>query len=343
MNNRVWGTVLLTFFVLLVAAALILIVGASPLDAVKIFINGVLGTSNGVAEIMVKATPLIFTGLGVSLSLRTGFFNIGAEGQFYLGAMGAAMVAIYLTALPGPLRVLLSMLAALLVGGIWALIPAVMKNRLGISEAVSTIMLNYIAIMIVGIAVRGFLQQPDSALPQSAQVEEAARFPQLWHPTRLHAGFLVALLCVVLVWFILERTSVGFEMRMTGHNQRAAYCLGLPITRSVALCALIGGGLAGLAGCAEILGIQFRLLEGMSSGVGYTAVLIALLAKNRPFNVLVVSLLYAAFQVGANSMQRQLGVPSAIVTIITGLIVLILLGSSVGAKLKESKGLKVKA
>lgn len=323
-------------FMLVLGTLLLLLAGASPLRAINAFIYGIFGNMNGFGEIFVRATPLIFIGLGISTAFKTGYFNIGAEGQFYIGALAATATALAFPGLAGFTKVLLAIFISFICGGIWAFLPAFMKSRLGISETISTIMFNYIAIMIVGIVIRGSLQDPEVALPQSPYILDA-RLPEILPPTRLHAGFLLALACVFIVWFLMYRTTLGFEMRMSGSNHRAATCVGIPVTRSLVLSALLSGGLAGLAGMSEVLGIQHRLLEGISNNNGYTAILVALLAANHPIGVLAAAIGLAALQVGANTMQRQLGVPSAIVSILIGFIVLILLSRDLPAIYREHK------
>jgi simple sugar transport system permease protein len=314
--------------VLVLATVLILMSGASPIEALKAFLFGIFGTANGFAEVFVRGTPLIFLGLGVAITFKSGFFNLGAEGQLYIGALAATAAVFASEGLPGTLRIIFAGISAFLTGGIWVFFPAWMKNRLGISETVNTIMFNYIAIMIVGIAVRGGLQDPSGSLPHSAVVPPDAALPQLAYPTRFHAGTIVAAAAVLIVWFIMYKTTMGFEMQVVGLNKRAALCTGLPVNRSLILSAIIGGGLAGLAGFNEVLGVQHRLLEGISSGNGYTAVLVALLAGNHPIRVLFTAIGLAALQVGAATMQRRLGVPASIVNLIIGFIVLMILSST---------------
>lgn len=326
--------------VLVVAVLLVLMAGASPLDAIRIFLHGILGTTNGFMEVFVKAAPLIFLGLGVSISFRTGFFNIGAEGQFYMGAIAAASVVFLCSGLPGWLRIVLAILATFLLGGVWALIPALLKKHMNISETITTIMFNYIAIMFVGILVRGPLQDKSGALPQSPIIPTEAAMPALMPPTRLHLGVILAIVAAIILWFVMQRMTVGYEMRIAGAAPRAAYCAGIPVTKALILSALIGGGLAGMAGMNEVLGVQHRLLEGISAGNGYTAVLIALLAKNHPLGVVGVSVALAAVQVGANTMQRQLGIPASIVSLLIGFIVLMILAQDFAKIYQENKQIK---
>ncbi|ADL04229.1 ABC transporter permease [Lacrimispora saccharolytica] len=321
------------------AAILVLLSGADPLTASKMFFNGIFGSTSGFGEVFVKATPLILTGLGCSVAFRTGFFNIGGEGQFYIGALASAWVAINATAVPGVFRIILAIACGFLLGGLWALAAAILKAKLGISEIICTIMLNYISINLLGIAVRTFLMDPAGSIPQSEKIDASAVLLRFLAPTRVHTGIFIALGAVLFVWFLMEKTAAGYEFRVVGFNKRAAACNGISVVKNIILSAVLSGGLAGTAGAVEVLGVQKKLLEGMSGGCGYTAILITLLASNHPAGVLVVSVLFAALEVGANSMQRQMGVPSSIVDFLIGFIVLLILGRELLAgKMRAREG-----
>lgn len=321
-KEKVIQGLVIALITIAVGTVLIMMSNANPAEAYANFFKGIFGNLNGFCEVFVKATPLIFTGLGCAVAFRTGFFNIGAEGQFYVGALTASMVALNIQGAAG---IVLALAAGFLAGGVWALIAAVFKAKLGISEIIVTIMLNYIAINLVGIAVRTFLMDPAGSVPQSAKFDTSVWLPQLLPPTRLHAGFILALVSVAVVWFLLEKTTVGYEIKVVGFNKRAAACNGISVMKNIVISAFLSGGLAGMAGVVEVLAIQKKLLEGISSNCGYTAVLIALMAGNHPVGVIVASVAMAALQVGSNTMQRQLGVPSAIVDILIGLVVLLIL------------------
>lgn len=310
---------------LVISALLIVACGASPVEAAGLFVKGIFGTKSSFAEIFVKACPLILTGLGCAVAFRTGFFNIGAEGQFYVGALAATMVALGLPQVPGVVRIVLCFVAAFVCGGLWALIAAVFKTRFNISEIIVTIMLNYIVINFLGYAVRSFLMDPAGNVPQSAKIDQAVQLPNLITSTRFHAGIVLAFVLAAVVWFLMEKTTVGYELKAVGLNPRAAACNGVPVVRSIISSAFLSGGLAAIAGSIEVLAIQKKLMEGISADCGYTAVLIALVAFNRPLGVVAVAILYAAMEVGASSMQRQLGVPSAIVSILIGVVVVLIL------------------
>lgn len=330
------------FALILAAAATLLIVasGVSPVAAFTVFCKGIFGNKNSFCEIFVKATPLILTGLACAVAFRTGFFNIGAEGQFYMGAVAAAAVALRCEFLPPVLRIAAAFMAGFVAGGLWALIAAALKLRFRISEIIVTIMLSYIAVNFVGVAVRTFLQGAGSAMPQSEKLNAAVVLPRLLQGTRLHLGFPIALLLSGLVWFILEKTTWGYEMRVVGLNARAAQCTGISVTGGVVRASVLSGGLAGLAGVIEFMAIQKKLLEGFSDSCGYTGVLIALLAANKPQLVPFVAIIYAAAEVGAASMQRQTGVPSAMVDILIGTVVV---GVLVRTWLRKDKKRKERA
>jgi ABC-type uncharacterized transport system permease subunit len=316
----------IVFISIAVAAILVILSGADPFTASRMFFNGIFGNVSGFGEVFVKATPLILTGLGCSVAFRTGFFNIGAEGQFYIGALASAWVALNATGVTGVFRIILAIGCGFIFGGLWALIAALLKAKLGISEIICTIMLNYISMNLLGIAVRTFLMDPAGSIPQSEKIDASVTLLRFLKPTRVHTGIFIALGAVLFVWFLMEKTTSGYEFKAVGFNKRAAACSGISAVKNIILSAVLSGGLAGIAGAVEVLGVQKKLLEGISGGCGYTAILITLLAFNHPGGVLLVSVLFAALEVGANSMQRQMGIPSAIVDFLIGFIVLLILG-----------------
>jgi len=320
--------------VILILVAMVFIVasGADPMEALSTFAEGIFGNKNSFFEVFVKATPLILTGLACAVAFRTGFFNIGAEGQFYIGAIAAAAVALRVSFLPPVPRIILAFLAGFAAGGLLALLAAILKQKFKISEIIVTIMLTYIVINFLGMAVRTFLQDPAGNMPQSEKLDAALVLPRIVEGTRLHLGFLIALALVLVIWFIMEKTTWGYELRVVGFNARAAQCSGISVTGGVIRAALLSGGLAGLAGVIEVLALQKKLLESFSADCGYTGVLIALLAANKPQMVPVVAILYAAVQVGAATMQRRAGVPSAMVSVLIGAAVVMVLARAIMAR-----------
>lgn len=329
-------SLLISCVVLALSTVLLLVCNANPVTALNVFLNGIFGNTTNLFEVFVKATPLILTSLGCAIAFKTGFFNIGAEGQFYVGAIATTYIALNLTAVDGVFRVIIAMIFGFIAGGIYSFFAAYLKAKLQISEIIVTIMLNYIAINLTGLAVRTFLMDPSGSVPQSARLDSSVAFSLLYPPTRLNIGFFIAIILAGLLYVVMEKTTIGYELKVVGFNKRAASCNGISTMKNIIISAVLSGGLAGIAGSIEILGTQKKLIEGISADCGYTAVLIALLASNNPINVVLIAIGFSALQVGANSVQRQLGVPSAIVNVIIGSVVLLILAKKIfeGKKLK---------
>ena len=267
----------------------------------------------------------MLAGLGVSIGFSSGFFNIGAEGQIYMGATAATVVGLLLPGLPIGILLPLAMVASFAAGGAWSAVPGLFKARWGLSEVINTIMFNYIAINIVGILVRTVLKDPNYPLPMSPELSSGMTLPTLLEGTRLHAGLLLGLVAAVLVYLLMRTTRIGFTMRVVGLNPRAARVAGISVHANVIVASLLSGGLAGVAGAVEVAGIHHKLLEGISPGFGYLAIVVSLLGKNHPAGIVAAALGIAILQVGSMSMQRQAGVPTSISWIIMGLVVLLIL------------------
>ncbi|AET69595.1 ABC-type uncharacterized transport system, permease component [Desulfosporosinus orientis DSM 765] len=315
----------ITVLTLFISILLVLLVGSSVNLAFSSFFSGIFGSAYSVSEVMVKATPLILTGLGVAVGSRCGFINIGAEGQLYMGAIAVTGISFSLHGQPAIVLIPAVVLGGFLLGGVWSLIPGFLKARFGISEVITTLMFNYIALCIVGILVRTSLKDPASSLPMSAYLPEGATLPILLSATRLHAGLLIALICVFVIWLLVWKTPTGYEMRSVGLNPRACQCAGISVYKNIILSSLISGGLAGIAGVCEVSGLHHKLLEGISPGYGYIAIIVALLGKDHPLGVVISALGIAALQVGSLGMQRMAGVPTSISSIIMGVVVLLIL------------------
>ena len=308
-------------------AFLIALSGVSPIEAYQSMLRGAFGSKNNIAETLVKATPLLLASLGIAVAFRTRVFNIGAEGQIYMGALGAAFVGLFLGDLPAIVGIPLALLAGFIMGAVWAGIAGILKLRLQANEIIVTLMMNYIAIELTNYLISGPWKDPSSTEPFTAQMAAGTQLPNLLSGTRLHVGFLVAILAVFIVRWIMRHTVFGYQLMVTGSNEKAAEYGGIKINRIVMLAMLISGGLAGLAGVSEVSGLHHRVLEGISPGYGYTAIAIALLGKEKPLGVLVASILFAALVVGADGMHRSTGVPIAVVLIIEGLVLLFAMGS----------------
>jgi simple sugar transport system permease protein len=276
-----------------------------------------------VTETLLRATPLIFAGLAVALGFRAGLFNIGAEGQIYIGALFATAVGIGFTDLPLLVHLPLAVAAGFVGGAVWGFIPGILKARTGAHEVITTIMLNYVSYLVVDLALRQvFFQLPGRDDPISKNILPSATLPRLLPDERLHWGLIIALLAAVAVWWLLFRSTKGFEFRAVGLNPSAARYAGMNISRTIILTMMISGGLAGLAGASEIIGTNLRLTPSFSPNWGFDAIAIALLGASRPVGVVFSAILFGALRAGAAPMQAQTGIPIDLVVVIQGLVIM---------------------
>jgi general nucleoside transport system permease protein len=286
--------------------------------------SGALGSASAVSETIVAATPLILAGLGVALGFRAGLFNIGAEGQVIAGGLAAGFVGFWLHGLPVVVHLPLAVLVGLAAGAAWGFIPGILKARTGAHEVITTIMLNYVAAYLaLYLLSTSVFRRPGRTDPISEPVEVSARLPHLaGQNLRLHAGILVALLGAVAVAWLLGRSTWGFELRVAGANPSAAQTAGISVARATVLAMVLSGGLAGLAGANQVLGVQYTLAPGFSGGIGFEAITVALLGRANPFGVVVAALLFGALRAGGLQMQAVTGTPIDIVLVIQSLIVI---------------------
>ena len=296
-------------------------------DALRALLAGAFGSWYAFGSgTLVRATPLILTGLAVAIAFRAGVFNIGAEGQFIVGAAAATAAALAMHSLPAFILVPSMLVLGFGAGALWAWVAAVLRARFHVLEVISTIMLNFVALHLVSYLVRGPLQEPTHIYPQTVTFVDAARLPRFGSSTRLHLGFLVAVLACVAAWFVVRYTAAGFRLRAVGANPDAARSAGMiDAARATMRAFLISGALAGLAGAIEVSGVTYALYENISPGYGFTAIAVALLAQLNPLAVVGTGILFGALEAGATAMQRDAGVPSVVVSIVEALIILALL------------------
>ncbi len=311
---------------LTICAVFIALLGFDWRLAYLSLLEGSFGNTNALSETFIKATPLIFTGLSFAIARRCGLVNLGAEGQLFIGGLFSTFVGVSFNELPPLIHLPLALLAGAVGGGLWGLLTASLKNRFGASELITCIMLNYVATYLVAFFVTGPLKEAGSAFPQSAMVAESARLPRIIEGTRLHAGIILALLCVLFYYMFLWRTARGYEIRLVGHNSDAAQYAGMKVKKNALLSMTIAGAFAGLAGSCEILGIQLRLFQNFSQNYGFDGVSVALLGNNTPTGILFSGILFGAIKSGTNKMQMAAHVPSAMVQIIQALIILLVVG-----------------
>jgi ABC-type uncharacterized transport system permease subunit len=274
-----------------------------------------------ITEGLVAATPYIFAGLSVALGFRAGLFNIGAEGQLFLGAIFAAFVGYSLKGLPWFIHMPIAFLAGAVGGGLWGFIPGWLKAKTGAHEVINTIMMNYIAFRLSDWLLTGLMKRPGSYNPVSPTIEQAAEMPVFFGaPIRLHLGFIVALLIAWLVHWYLFKTKWGFDLRTVGANPRAARYAGMSVSMGIILAMTLAGGLAGMAGGNEVLGVNHNLAMAFSSGYGFDAIAIALLGNSTPGGVVAASLLFGFLRSGATNMMLKTGIPIDIVSVIQAFI-----------------------
>jgi general nucleoside transport system permease protein len=295
----------------LVASLLALMAGANPFATLGLILKGAAGSRFALLETLNRATPLIFTGLAVAVAFRAKLWNIGAEAQLYAGAIIAVLLGT--GAIGSPFVLPVSAAAAMLVGALILLGPVLLKTRLGVDEVVTTLLFNFIMLLIVSWLLEGPMKDPAGmGWPKSTALIPEARLPRIVTGLRLHWGFGLAIIAAVIVWVIQTRTTLGFEMRAVGQNQTAARFAGMPVNSVLIKTALLSGGLAALAGWSEVAGLKGHLSLDLSPGFGYTGIIVAMLALLHPIGVIFTALFVAGIFVGSDAMSRAAGVPTYI-------------------------------
>lgn len=332
---------------LLVGAILLLIFNVNPLTAYMSLLQGAFGSVSGLTQTLVKATPLLLVGLGICIAFRGGIINIGGEGQLIAGALAATAFSVGFPNLPRIIILPVSLLCGILAGALWGGVPGILKSRLGVNEILSTVMMNAIALQLANYLLRGPMIDPaeieaGTQIAQSALLPKAVWLTKLVPQTLLHTGAIIALVFAVLVYIFLWRTSIGYRIRAVGLNPDAAKYAGIPVPFYQALALILGGAFAGLAGAVEVTGVSHRMLEGLSSGYGFSGIVAALFGKLHPLGAIPASILFGGLLVGGKSMQRAMQVPSALIDTILGLIVLFVVSADIWsryrARRRESNG-----
>jgi len=302
---------------------------------------GLLRAIYPITESLVTATPYIFTGLSVALGFRCGLFNIGSEGQFFIGALCSAYVGYSLTGLPAYIHLPLALLGGAAGGALWGVIPGYLKARFGAHEVVNTIMMNWIAIQLSTWLLNGPMKASGSR-PVTPTVELSAQLPRFFpDPIRLNWGLILAFVVAYALYWFLFKTTLGFEIRSVGANPDAAKYAGMSIVKNLVLVMAMAGGLAGLAGSAQVLGTDHWVGQGFSAGYGFDAIALALLGKSHPFGVVISALLFGFLRSGATRMQFMAGIPIDIISIIQGMIIIFVAAPEIIRWLYRIKSLKV--
>ncbi len=331
-----------------VASLLLLALNAPPLTAVNALAVGAFGTMNATAETLVKAIPIMFVAIGICVAFRGGVVNIGGEGQMIAGAVAGVTVALAIPQAPGLVIIALSLLAGFSAGALYGGIAGFLKAYFNVNEILSTIMLNQVAVQLMNYLLNGPLLDPAEVgmnhIPKTARIAESAELPRLWFAvppgvsdlfgttelfarTRLHWGLILAIVLAFVIYILLWRTTIGYRIRAVGQNERAARYAGISIKRNIVLSMLLAGGLAGLAGVVQVLGLQYRLQTdgsqtGFTANAGFNGIVAALFGGLNPLGAIPASVFFGGLLVGAQNIQRQLGVPAALITALNGLIVM---------------------
>jgi simple sugar transport system permease protein len=303
-------------------ALLLVVVGSNPVNAYRDMWSAALGDRFALSTTVTKTIPRLLPALGIALALRAGLWNIGAEGQLYIGALATTAVALYAPNLDPALLIAAALLAGALAGAGWALIPGLLRATRGVSEVITSLMLVYIGIQLTNYVLEGPWSQPGSTFPSSPYVPANASLPTLVAGTLLNAGALVGLALVFLAWFLMSRSTFGLRLSAVGGNERAARVAGVRVSLIIVLAMAASGAFAGVAGGIEVLGVRGRLVEGFSPGYGFEAIAIALLGRLNAFGILGAALLFGALDAGSAGLQTAAqGVPASISQIAEGLAV----------------------
>jgi simple sugar transport system permease protein len=321
------------FIIALMAFALVLLVfGKNPIRAYGDIFSSTLGSAYGFSEVLVRMIPLTLTAVAVALPARIWLINVGGEGQLHVGALVATWGALNFSSLPAWLLIPWISILGFLGGGLWALISGVLRARGWVSETISTLLLNYVAILLVSFFVFGPWKDPESAnYPQSAPFPDAAILPLFWG-TRVHLGLLYSIVILILLYWILSRTRWGLEMRAIGANAEAARRNGLPIGRYITVLMFIGGGIAGLAGMSEVSAIHGQLRPSISPGYGYIGFLISWMARGNAAGIAAAAFLLAIITAGGDILQMTLRIPGSVVNILMAIILFVILARKGGGR-----------
>ncbi len=308
-----------------IIGAALFALGAPPIGVFAALYQGAFGSWYAAADTIVKATPLIFTGLAVSISFSAALWNIGADGQLIAGAIAAGAIGPYLGGWPRPVAILLVLATGAFGGAVWGGICGWLRARRDTNEVISTIMMNFIAAQVLSWVVHGPLIEASGAYPQSMTIAPAARMYMPLEPTRLNPAILLAFALAIGGYLLLFHTAVGFELRAMGHNRRAATFFGIPIARLTISVLALSGAMAGIGGAVQVSAITHRLYEKFSPGWGFEAIAVALVARLNPLGIIASAIFFGALDNGSQAMQRSRGISPELVQVIQGLVIMILL------------------
>lgn len=311
--------------------------GYNPFYGYQAMFAGAFGTKNGIFQVLLKTTPLVFCGLAASIGFRSGVFNIGIEGQLYMGAMSGALVGIYVKGLPALIHIPLAMAAGCIGGAVWAFIPAILKLKRNAHEFVTTIMLNYIAVLLTNFLVN-YPFKAEGMTPQTEVVNDSARIARILPKNQLTWSILFALAAMILVYLFFQYTAGGFEMGAVGENPSAALAEGISVSKVQVQAMVLSGAVAGLGGCLEVMGTYGRFIQEFAADVGYNGVAVAILGNNNPIGVLLGSLLFGSLNYGGTVMTRSTGIASEFIEVVQAIVILVVSAPALMAVCRKRKG-----
>ncbi len=309
----------------LLTSVLLALAKADPFTAFYNFLIAPLSNQVSAIEVLVKSTPLLFTGAAVTFAFAAGYWNIGAEGQLLAGAIAAAGVGMYMKGVPPVVAIILMIVSGFAAGMAWAAIPALLKVKLAVDEVVTTLLMNTVILFLISFLLNGIWRDPISGWPQSPTIADEANFPRLIQGARLHLGFILAWIVIGAIWLVLRRSALGLRMRAVGQGQEAARFAGVNVKKTLLISALVSGGIAGLAGVSEVAGIHYHLIEAISSGYGYTGIIAATLGGLNPLGVSAASLFIGLIETGAQSVSRAMGIPIYLGNVVEAALLLVTL------------------
>jgi len=308
---------------LIISSIVLLLINVDPLVAFGAILQGSLGTPYNISEVFVRTIPLLITALAFALPYSSGFWNIGGEGQLYIGALASVVLALNMGEIPGLISIPLIMLAAFVAGMAWIALPVFAKIKLGINEIFVTVALNFIAILFINFLVTGPIKEPGNVNPQTPVIPASTWLLRFFPPARIHIGIILPFVLAILFYLIIYKTSLGYQIRVSGSSIRAANYAGIKTSRLFLITGLVGGGLAGLAGMEEILGAHHLLIAGISPGFAFTGILVAVMGRFHPLGIIPAAIFFAALMVGGETMQRGANVPYGMISVIVALIALL--------------------
>lgn len=319
---------------LIVGAILIKVSGNSITEAYYYLFYGAFGSTYNIAQTLLKTIPLIFAGLAVAVGFQSGLFNIGGEGQLYWGAFATALVAITFTNLPSIILIPLALAVGAVAGALWAAIPGILRAKTGAHEVITTIMFNYIGILLTTFLLKNYFKE-DGPVDQTRKIAEQAKLPEIVANTRLSWALFIAIIVVLIIYYLLNYTSYGYDLQLVGENIDAAEYSGVNSDKVIINAMLLSGGIAGLTGSTMVLGVLHRFITNFSPGYGFTGIAVAVLGQNKPLGVLLAAFLFGILEAGGMSMQLFAKIPADLMTIVQGLVILFVAAPSLFKILKN--------